>query len=220
MDKCNKKYCNNLKLKGLSYCEVCSKRSKIYGKTRREKQKKAGLCIQCSKPAKGKKLCLKCSKKAYQHEKRQKDYRKLNKLCTNCGKKNNSINILCIECSYYQNVCTKKYRNKNKKIIFNNYGNKCNCCGETNIKLLTLDHINGGGNKHIKEINMKLSVWIIKNNFPSIIQLLCYNCNMGRNINGGICPHKMKEEIKQQFLDAVNKKELKVIDKQDCEYEM
>ncbi len=34
--------------------------------------------------------------------------------------------------------------------------------------------------------------WIIKNNFPEEFQILCFNCNSGRHINGGICPHEEK----------------------------
>jgi hypothetical protein len=29
-----------------------------------------------------------------------------------------------------------------------------------------------------------------KNGFPEGFQVLCANCNIGRHINGGICPHE------------------------------
>lgn len=103
---------------------------------------------------------------------------------------------------------TTKYRNKNKKRcnaysrnyhvkqrekVIKHYGNKCNCCGEANIRFLTIDHINGDGRKHRKEIGNMGSGWynwIIRNNYPVDLQILCFNCNCGRQANGGICPHK------------------------------
>lgn len=81
-------------------------------------------------------------------------------------------------------------RNNDRKLVFKHYGEKCECCGESNIKFLTIDHINGGGRKHRKEIKGHLYSWLVKNNFPNGFQVLCYNCNCGKRINNGICPHK------------------------------
>lgn len=84
-------------------------------------------------------------------------------------------------------------REANKRLVCNHYGNICVCCGENNIKFLTIDHINGGGNRHRKQINRtgnKFYEWLIKNDFPIGYQTLCYNCNCGKAHNGGICPHK------------------------------
>lgn len=79
-----------------------------------------------------------------------------------------------------------------KELVLKNYGMVCACCGESNPIFLSIDHINGGGEKHRKEIGRKINRWLVKNNFPTGFQLLCYNCNCGRNLNGGICPHKEK----------------------------
>jgi len=91
-------------------------------------------------------------------------------------------------------IYKKKYDMKIKEQVFNHYGNKCVCCGESNINFLSIDHINGGGTKHRKKIGCKINNWLIKNNFPKGYQTLCFNCNWGKHINGGICPHK--ENIK------------------------
>lgn len=74
------------------------------------------------------------------------------------------------------------------------YGNRCRCCGETEPRFLTIDHKNGGGNKHRKEIGNGVSLhrWLKKNNYPKGFQCLCFQCNCGRAVNGGICPHKDK----------------------------
>lgn len=32
--------------------------------------------------------------------------------------------------------------------------------------------------------------WLARHKYPEGFQLLCWNCNCGRAINGGICPHE------------------------------
>lgn len=56
-----------------------------------------------------------------------------------------------------QRKYNKKYCAKKRSIILNHYGGvppKCACCGENHVEFLSVDHINGGGNKHRKEIGM------------------------------------------------------------------
>lgn len=95
------------------------------------------------------------------------------------------------------------FRNKRKELrervrlqVLSYYGGippKCACCGETNIKFLTIDHVKNNGYEHRKLIgegSLRMYLWIIKNKFPKEFQILCFNCNLGRGINKGICPHK------------------------------
>ena len=87
------------------------------------------------------------------------------------------------------------------KQIREGYGGKCACCGESNPLFLTIDHVNNDGYK-IRPRNKKgvavanersghYYVRIIKEGFPSYLQLLCWNCNCGKARNKGICPHKI-----------------------------
>jgi hypothetical protein len=86
----------------------------------------------------------------------------------------------------------KSQANLRKRII-EHYGGKCVCCGITELKFLALDHENGNGNKHRFEVtgHKRGSIlhWIIRNNFPSIFQVLCHNCNMAKGCYGA-CPHQ------------------------------
>lgn len=87
---------------------------------------------------------------------------------------------------------------------------KCACCGECNIEFLTIDHINGGGNQHRRQLGSRLGIgshfyiWLKKSDFPEGFQVLCYNCNCGRAKNHGICPHKMNTVFLQQSLYRTN----------------
>lgn len=76
------------------------------------------------------------------------------------------------------------------KVILNHYGSKCNCphCSETNPLFLTIDHVNNDGYKD-RRSGATFYRWIIKNNFPSDLQIFCFNCNLGKQRNKGTCPH-------------------------------
>lgn len=74
------------------------------------------------------------------------------------------------------------------------YGGKCVCCGESHPRFLTIDHINGGGTKHRRDIGWSgssVAKYLRRMGWPQDgYQLLCFNCNCGRAFNNGICPHK------------------------------
>jgi hypothetical protein len=77
-------------------------------------------------------------------------------------------------------------------------GNKCNCCGEDDVRFLTLDHVDGSGaedRKFLQEHQIYREARRLKYP-PDRYQVLCFNCNCGRSANGGICPHNSssKEE--------------------------
>lgn len=86
-------------------------------------------------------------------------------------------------------------RIKLKKLVFDAYGGKCACCGETNFEFLSVDHINGDGHSHRDECNRKSSYRtinmyksIIEKGFPKDIQVLCFNCHFAKDFYG-YCPH-------------------------------
>jgi len=75
------------------------------------------------------------------------------------------------------------------------YGGKCTCCGEAEPIFLELDHIynDGADDRKINGSGVKLLGRLKKEGWPKDrYQLLCSNCNQGKQRNGGICPHKMK----------------------------
>ena len=64
---------------------------------------------------------------------------------------------------------------------------------------LTLDHINNDGAEHRREIHGRQTAagyqtyrWLMRNGFPPGFQVLCANCNHGKRMNGGTCPHQVR----------------------------
>lgn len=85
-----------------------------------------------------------------------------------------------------------RYHNLRRK-FFEMYGNQCACCGENHYMFLSLDHINGGGNKHRGESSSyKIYGQAVKTYQPDKYQVLCYNCNFAKS-DDKECPHATLE---------------------------
>lgn len=68
----------------------------------------------------------------------------------------------------------------------------CCCCTETITQFLCIDHINGGGNAHRKEVGTGIGFyrWLRRNEFPEGFQTLCHNCNHAKWAYGA-CVHDL-----------------------------
>ncbi len=77
----------------------------------------------------------------------------------------------------------ERRRNRNRRLrvidYYSNNTRRCARCGFGNIRALTIDHINGGGNAHRRQIGTgnRFYCWLIRNNCPAGFQILCENCN-------------------------------------------
>ena|SRR5687768_17731351 len=102
----------------------------------------------------------------------------------------------------HRNAQARKYNWAIKLRTLEAYGNVCFCCGESNPKFLSIDHVDGGGNTHRKQLKTNggtgLYQWLKKNNYPDGFQVLCFNCNCAKGFYG-ICPH-MEEQSEKETL--------------------
>ena len=90
-----------------------------------------------------------------------------------------------------ENEWAKKTRINARTKVYEAYGNKCACCGETEPLFLTLDHVNNDGHIERKAFSQgNLYGRVIREEFPDRFQLLCWNCNQGKRRNNGVCPHQ------------------------------
>jgi hypothetical protein len=89
------------------------------------------------------------------------------------------------------------YRLKHRLTCIKHYSQDKNCCaicGINDIDVLTMDHINGGGNQHrIKLKSAYLPTVLFLNNFPEGYRILCMNCNMKES-------KRKKLYVSKQFL--------------------
>lgn len=125
-------------------------------------------------------------------------------LCANCNIGKESNIGICPKHKKYLGISSKiqpssedrlvRKRDINayfKKQAFSYYGD-CRCCGENELSLLSIDHVNDDGAQHRKNSHAGSGVGLyrllIKSNFPEGFQTLCYNCNIGKRLNKGICP--------------------------------
>jgi|SRR5215831_682854 len=93
-------------------------------------------------------------------------------------------------------------RIKKKLKFVSMYGGMCACCGLDDPRFLTLDHIKNDGKGHREELYMIQIYRDALNSYqPDRYQILCFNCNMGKGANGGVCPHK--EGTKEEWLLGV-----------------
>lgn len=121
-----------------------------------------------------------------------------NRPCEIAGKKPDGTRYFRKECwkcrslkNPNYNSHYKTYQQKLKLEAVTAYGGKCECCKEEEILFLTIDHINGGGNKHREEVGSGFRIyrWLKQQGYPKGFRVLCFNCNCGRQLNNGICPH-------------------------------
>lgn len=121
-------------------------------------------------------------------------------LCFNC---NNGFRLNHGVCPHAHETTTsgwptwklKNWRLKQSTIAV--YGGLCECCGIDRLQFLTIDHINGDGAKHRTELfgsrhegGRRFYQWLKSQGYPDGYRVLCWNCNCGREVNGGTCPHE------------------------------
>jgi hypothetical protein len=76
-----------------------------------------------------------------------------------------------------------------KQAAVDAYGGECVCCKERRIEFLVIDHINGRGNEHRRQIGRNnMYRWLKINEYPEGFRTLCYNCNIALKTLGR-CPH-------------------------------
>lgn len=80
------------------------------------------------------------------------------------------------------------------------YGGICQCCHESEIAFLTIDHIDNDGARHRRRDGVggghNFYQWLKNNNYPSGFQVLCMNCNFSKHTNGGTCVHQEQKNVK------------------------
>jgi hypothetical protein len=110
----------------------------------------------------------------------------------------------------YMREYMREARRKRRLEALIHYGGNpptCACCGEKALEFMTIDHINGGGSRHRRELGIAARIggeskgsgadtfwwWLKRNNYPSGFRVLCMNCNFSLG-HRGYCPHRPEEK--------------------------
>jgi len=114
-------------------------------------------------------------------------------LCNNCNylKEYNRLQDKSKSQTKYAIAIRKQRLNMKLQALYwySNGTMRCDCCNEKDIRLLTFDHIDGGGKQHVIKDNIKnLYEYLYYNNYPDGYKILCFNCNKSYG-QYGYCPH-------------------------------
>lgn len=98
-----------------------------------------------------------------------------------------------------QRLWSARYIARVKRLVLGRYSNEtlsCSCCGESNLDLLTLDHINNDGAEERRGLfgihrfgGSSFYRTLIKRDFPPGYAVLCMNCNWSKGKHD-ICVHQ------------------------------
>jgi hypothetical protein len=125
------------------------------------------------------------------------------KECTKDRTRSRYYGPMYVENKQKANGLAKRRREQIKAIVFGKYsgseGIRCACCGETELIFLTLDHINNDGAQFRKNQFGRQTAagyttysWLLKHGCPGGFQVLCANCQHGKRMNNGVCPHRIR----------------------------
>lgn len=189
---------------GMKVCRKCSETKLIAAfASRRDTGGKRNECMECRNSRMNSKRCGDCGEWFVTHMPERTLCARcrppLTKPCARCGAPfvgTMDQRRYCSKACRQLTVVEQRIagRLKMRAAILHAYGGEhpaCACCGESQPLLLALDHINGGGHQQRQERGGGgFYTWLKRNNYPPGFQVLCHNCNMGRQLNGGICPHR------------------------------
>lgn len=183
-------------------------------KARFRRFKEAGLCSVCGKARDTVRLiCTTCSGKLKERWRKRNRTLKESGLCVVCGESELMTRSLCKTCrsrtlersKVRRRTNVEKYKERSRKQlqdlriqIIEAYGGwVCACCGETIRQFLTLDHVYNDGfkEKKVGRRTRDTSTFfrrLRREGFPNKdrYQVLCWNCNLGKARNNGVCPHR------------------------------
>ncbi len=168
-------------------CSGCQEKDRDRQRAWAKRKRDSGLCGRCGQERENDSLkyCQRCRNYKLEHYQRNAEKIKAQRREQYKGRKE------------YHRQYAQTRRSLLREKVFAAYGGPvCSCCKEAESTFLTVDHINEDGPDHRKKHGLNSSTafynWLIANDFPGGFQVLCRNCNWGKHMNGGVCPHQTK----------------------------
>lgn len=186
-------FCDQAFVGWSSSCLYCSPRCRKNAQARRRynRTRERNLCVWCfTTPAiDGYSLCADCRE-------RGRDYR-YNMAPEQKRRATEKTKAWIKTQPDYWKRTQQKTHDKLRRQVYAHYGERCACCGVSDWRFLTIDHINNDGAAHRRKLGKPNSGgvnfyrWLRTHNFPDGFQVLCFNCNCAKSRFGGICPHQL-----------------------------
>lgn len=164
-----------------------------YCREQRRIRKSKGLCVMCGKEPAGNRRthCHNC--RAYKGERAEKLWQ--SGFCSRCGVRPAAENRKqCERCLAMMVRINQRHYQDLRERVLDKYGRVCKCCGEADSRFLTIDHVNSDGKAHRAGKKSHISYYnhMLSDDCAFELQVLCWNCNMGR-AHYGECPHKWEQ---------------------------
>ena len=106
------------------------------------------------------------------------------------NRRKRGVGSYCKAC--HNETCKVLLRRERRAALLHYSGGKfiCACCFEFHYEFLNLDHVNGGGGQHRKELRLGSAFYryLRQQGWPKGYRVLCYNCNFSKGFYG-YCPH-------------------------------
>ena len=171
--------CGQPTKEGCVLCQSCIDKCSKAGMERYYRNKAAGVCPYCGDELTDGCMCEACKaahhKLAHEHYRRRVDAGR----CQRCGGPSRPDRILCSDCAVQRKALDDLRYARYRDEVFKAYGGpRCTRCGETDQDVLQIDHIDGGGTQHLKQVGQNIYAWLHKQGFPPGFQVLCANCNV------------------------------------------
>lgn len=183
---------------GYKVCRPCLDKVML----RQVKKRSLGLCACGRESAPGWRACVGCR----ESRRRSAAARAAAKICATCGTRRPEKGMSnCAACRSAARSASEQRETEKRKAdardrklrVLAAYGGRCWCCGEEEVAFLCIDHIGGGGSKHLERMaarvprywrGLYLYHWLEASGWPSGFRVLCFNCNMAEA--SGPCPHR------------------------------
>lgn len=106
-----------------------------------------------------------------------------------CGRAVTGGKRNCSFCNARSVQRNREERKKARQHVINFYGGHCAECRESDIRVLTLDHVNGDGHVHRKILKDRRSMYVslyrqMRRGSPIkwLLQILCFNCHARKDL--------------------------------------
>lgn len=190
--------CGQPVVPGFRVCPKCREEDRLCQEIKRNRNRQLGLCFCGNQPKPCQVTCGDCQRRATLSTMRRYRDNIAAQRCAFCSNELNQSTFRCNSCHEQHIIRGQRYWSEKRLLVIDHYGGGCQCCGLTTPEFLDVDHINNNGMAHRLETGRHFCEWVIKNNYPSDLRLLCSNCNQGRT-KFDVCPHHQEPALPQDI---------------------